>query len=110
MDGLQQGGGLNLEISGSLGELADVSTKFTEGGNLPAAEGVPVLLVDPEQFDEQCHRVVFSQPMFIAPLGNGLGEILVEVGLLCFGCGHYFEGKSSSAADSISANNFRCQV
>ncbi len=38
-------------------------------------------LVYSEQFDKEYHRVVFSQPMFIAPLGEGLGELLVEVGL-----------------------------
>jgi hypothetical protein len=41
--------------------------------------------------------------MFIAPLGNGLGEFLVEVRRLCGGLGHGFEGSSRSAADSISA-------
>ena len=38
-------------------------------------------LMDSEQFDEEHHRVVFSQPMSIAPLRHGLVELLVEVGL-----------------------------
>jgi hypothetical protein len=62
-----------------------------------------MLLVDSEQFDKQYHRVVFSQPMFIAPLGNGLGEFLVEVRLFCAWLGHHFEGSSRLAADSTSA-------
>ena len=106
----QQGRRLKLESPRRFRELANVRPKFAKGGYLPAAKRIPMPLVDTEQFDKHYHRVVFSQPMFIAPLGNGLGEILVEVGRLCFGCGHYFEGKSRSAADSISANNFRCQV
>ena len=40
-------------------------------------------LMDSEQLDKEHHRVVFSQPMFIAPLGNGLGELLVKVRLFC---------------------------
>ena len=31
-------------------------------------------LVDSEQLDKQQHRVVLSQSMFFAPLGNGLGR------------------------------------
>jgi len=106
----QQGRRLKLESPRRFRELANVRPKFAKGGDLPAAKRIPMSLVDTEQFDKHCHRVVFSQPMFIAPLGNGLGEILVEVGLFCLWCGHYFEGKSRPAADSISANSFRCQV
>lgn len=106
----QQDRRLKLESPRRFRELANVRPKFAKGGDFPAAKRIPMPLVDAEQFDKHCHRVVFSQPMFIAPLGNGLGEILVEVGLFCFWRGHYFEGKSRSAADSISANSFRCQV
>lgn len=92
-------------------ELHDVRAELLEGWNFPAAEFIPMLLVDSEQFDKQYHRVVFSQPMFIAPLGNGLGEFLVEVRrLLFFGFGHHFEGRSRPSAVSISAKSFRCQV
>ena len=62
-----------------------------------------MLLMDAEQFDKEYHRVVFSQPMLIAPLGNGLGELLVEVGLFVVRHGDYLAGKSKSVADSISA-------
>ena len=44
-------------------------------------------LVNAEQLDEEHHRVIFSQPMFIAPLGDGLVELLVEVGLFVVGHG-----------------------
>jgi hypothetical protein len=59
-------------------------------------------LMDSEQLDKQYHHVVFSQPMFIAPLGDGLGELLVEVGLFVGRHGDYFAGKSKSVTDSIS--------
>jgi hypothetical protein len=49
------------------------------------------------------HRVVFSQPMFVAPLGDGLGEFLVEVRLVGGWLGHHFEGSNRFAADSTSA-------
>jgi hypothetical protein len=62
-------------------EFRDVRAKLLEGRNFPAAKFIPMLLVNSEQLDEKHHRVVFSQPMFIAPLGNGLGEVLVEVRL-----------------------------
>src|SRR5208283_3640599 len=48
--------------------------------------------------------------MFITPRSNGLVEFLVVVRLLGFWGGHYFEGKRSSAADSISAKSLRCQI
>ena len=62
-----------------------------------------MLLMHAEQLDKEYHRVVFSQPMFIAPLGNGLGELLVEVGLFVVRHGDYLAGSSKSVADSISA-------
>jgi hypothetical protein len=34
-----------------------------------------VLLVDSEQLDEEHHASFFSQPMFIAPLRDGLVEV-----------------------------------
>ena len=61
-----------------------------------------MLLVDSEQLDKEHHRVVFSQPMFIAPLGDGLGELLVEVGLFVGRHEDYLAGKSKSVTDSIS--------
>ena len=48
-------------------------------------------------------RVVFSQPMFIAPLGDGLGELLVEVGLFVGRHSDHSGAKSKSVTDSISA-------
>jgi hypothetical protein len=83
-------------------EFRDVRAKLLEGGNFPAAKFIPMPLVDSEQFDKEHHRVVFSQAMFIAPLGNGLGEVLIEVRLFCAWHGDYFGGKSKSATDSIS--------
>ena len=62
--------------------LRDVRAELLERGNFPAAKFIPMPLMDSKQFDKQYHRVVFSQSMFIAPLGNGLGEFLVEVGRL----------------------------
>ena len=59
-------------------------------------------LVDSEQLDEEHHRVVFSQPMFIAPLGDGLVELFVEVGLFVVGHEDYLAGSSRPATDSIS--------
>jgi hypothetical protein len=84
-------------------EFRDVRAELLKGWYFPAANLIPMLLVDSEQFDKQYHRVVFSQPMFIAPLGNGLGEFLVEVRRLCGGLGHHFEGSNRLAADSTSA-------
>ena len=67
-----------------------------------------MLLMDSEQLDEEEHGVVFSQPMFIAPLGDGLVELFVEVGLFVVGHEGYFAGNSRLATDSISAYSFRC--
>ena len=50
-------------------------------------------LMDSEQLDEEHHRVVFSQPMFIAPLGDGLVELLVEVGLFVCSAWGLFRGQ-----------------
>jgi hypothetical protein len=83
-------------------EFPDVRAKLLEGRNFAAAKFIPMLLMDSEQLDEKHHRVVFSQPMFIAPLGDGLGELIVEVGLFVARHGDYFGGKSKSETDSIS--------
>jgi hypothetical protein len=74
---------LDLKCPRGVSQFANVSPKFGKRGNFPAAKFIPMPLMDSEQFDKQYHRVVFSQPMFIAPLGNGLGEFLVEVRRLC---------------------------
>ena len=74
-----------------------------EGWNFPPADLVPMPLVDSEQLDEEHHRVVFSQPMFIAPLGDGLVELFVEVGLIVVGHEDYLAGRIRPATDSISA-------
>jgi hypothetical protein len=78
------------------------SLAMLEGRDFTAAKFIPMPLVDSEQFDKEYHRVVFSQPMFIAPLGDGLGELLVEVGLFVGRHGDYLAGKSKSVTDSIS--------
>ena len=57
---------------------------------IATADFIPMPLVNSEQLDKEYHRVVFSQPMFIAPLRNGLGELLVEVGLFGGRHGDYF--------------------
>ena len=59
-------------------------------------------LMDAKQLDKEHHRVVFSQAMFIAPLGDGRVELFVEVGLFGVWHGDYFAGRSKAATDSIS--------
>jgi hypothetical protein len=58
-------------------------------------------LMDSEQFDEEHHRVVFSQAMFITPLGDGRVELFIEIGLFILPHVGHLAGKSRSAADSI---------
>ena len=48
--------------------------------------------------------------MFIAPLGDGLVEFFVEVGMFVVGHEDYLAGSNRPATDSISVYSFRCHV
>ena len=93
---------LSLKIPGGFDKLGNISAELRKGRNLTATEFIPMPLVDSEQLDEEHHRVIFSQPIFTAPLGDGLVELLVEVGLFRVRHGGYFADSSKFATDSIS--------
>ena len=92
-----------LKFPRCLDQLCDVRAKLLEGRQFTTADFIPMPLMNSEQFDEEHHRVVFSQAMFIAPLGDGRVELFVEIGLFVVRHDDYLADKSRSAADSISA-------
>jgi hypothetical protein len=51
-------------------EFRDVGAELLEGRNFATAKFILMPLVDSEQLAEEHHRVFFSQPMYIAPLGD----------------------------------------
>jgi len=76
-----QPGGLLLKCLRRADEFRDVRAELLKRWNFATAKLIPMPLMDSEQLDKEYHRVVSRSAMFIAPLGNGLGELLVEVGL-----------------------------
>ena len=92
-----------MKCLGRTDEFRDVGAELLKGRDFTTADFIPMPLMDSEQLDQEQHRVIFSQPMFIAPRGDGLGEFLVEVRLFCVWLGLHFEGSSKWAAVSTSA-------
>ena len=91
--------------------LSQMETENSFGGSTTEANKITVDVYKRQGPNRQRGSLVIleplispcSQPMFIAPLGNGLGEFLVEVRRLCGGLGHHFEDSRRLAADSTSA-------
>ena len=94
---------MSLKRPRSIDKLCDVRSELLKRRNFPAAEFIPVPLVNSEQLDEEHHRIVLSQPMSVAPVGNGLAELLVEIGLFIVWHDDHFPDSSKPPTDSISA-------
>ena len=94
---------MSLKGPRSFGKPRDVRSELLERRNFPSADFIPVPLVDSEQLDEEHHGIVLPQPMCVAPVGNGLAELLVEIGLFTVWHDDHFPDNSKPLTDSISA-------
>ena len=93
---------MSLKRPSCFGKLRDVRSELLKRRDLPAADFIPVALVNSEQLDEEHHGIVLSQPMCVTPVGDGLVELVVEIGLIVVRHGDHFADTSNPATDSIS--------
>ena len=66
-------------------EGRDVRLEFIERRHLPVADFIPMVLMNPKQFQQKPNRVVVLDFVLLLPFGDGLQKFLVKVGRRCLG-------------------------